>query len=122
MADEKSNNNSNRSSSRGGVSDSGSTSHDDIQLGKINTPPPPPTTPKREIYSSRQHLMDYVNTEGIIQRTGHTDKKDWYLLIFKELQDNAVDFERQYYPLSNNAAVDVDITLDDKNKLFHYKV
>ena len=102
-----------------GLSNLEATNHD-IPTGKTNSPPP--ASKNREIYSSKQHLMDYVTTEGIIQRTGHTDKEDWYLLIFKELQDNAVDFERQYYPFSSNAAVDVDITLDNKNGLFHYKV
>ena len=103
-----------------GVSDL-TTRYHDFPDDKRDTPLPTPN--KKEIFSSKPHLMDYVTTEGIIQRTGHTDKADWYLLMLKESLDNATDFLHKEYPYSDNTAVDVEIILDDaKGGLFNYKV
>jgi hypothetical protein len=64
--------------------------------------------------------MDYATVDGVVQRTGYTDKADWYMLLIKELLDNGVDFEWKYYPGSSNPLVATEITLSDT--LFHIKV
>ena len=73
-----------------------------------------------DIFSARRHNMDYVTVDGVIRRTGYSDKSDWYLLCIKELLDNDIDFEWKYYPGSKDAAVNVDIAIDDS--FFHLKV
>ena len=84
---------------------------------KVSKSLPPSST---DIFSSRKHSTDYVTVDGVIRRTGYSDKSDWYLLCIKELLDNAIDFEWKYYPGTNDAAVNVDITIDDS--LFYLKV
>ncbi|MDQ3967066.1 MAG: hypothetical protein M3275_01575 [Thermoproteota archaeon] len=59
--------------------------------------------------------MDYVQPEGIIKRTGYTDKKDWYLLVIKELFDNAVDWLWKEYPGAADSKITAKITLDKRN-------
>ena len=51
----------------------------------------------KDILSSRMHRMDYVTPDGVFLRTGHADKKTWYLLCLKELFDNCIDFSWKYY-------------------------
>src|SRR5205823_10045523 len=65
-------------------------------------------------FSSRKHSMDYVTFDGVKLRTGYADKKYWYILTVKELLDNAIDFLWKHYGGADNAAIDVDITKDDK--------
>jgi hypothetical protein len=48
--------------------------------------------PSDEIFTSRKHSMDYFTVDGVILRTGYSDKRDWYLLAIRELLDNAADF------------------------------
>jgi hypothetical protein len=79
-----------------------------------------PPSSSTDIFSSRKHSMDYVTVDGVIRRTGYSDKSDWYLLCIKEMLDNAIDFEWKYYPGTNDAAVNVDITIDDS--LFRLKI
>ena len=57
---------------------------------------------------------------GVVERTGYADKVYWYLLLIKELLDNAIDFLWKYYPGSSDALVTVTITISDS--LFHIKV
>lgn len=64
--------------------------------------------------------MDYVTVNGVVLRTGYANKIYWYLLLIKELLDNAIDFLWKNYPGSADASVKVDITTDDS--LFHIKV
>ena len=73
-------------------------------------PPTPSCVPTSEIFASRRHSMDYVATNGVILRTGYTNKSDWYLLGIKELLDNAIDFLWKNYPGSADASVTIDIT------------
>jgi hypothetical protein len=84
---------------------------------KVSKSIPPSST---DIFSARRHNMDYVTVDGVIRRTGYSDKSDWYLLCIKELLDNDIDFEWKYYPGSKEAAVNVDIAIDDS--FFHLKV
>jgi hypothetical protein len=67
-----------------------------------------------DLFSSRKHLMDYVKADGIIKRTGYTDKKDWYLLVIKELFDNAIDWLWNNYRGSGDSKITANITLDNK--------
>jgi hypothetical protein len=85
-----------------------------------SSPPPTGDVPLSDIFSSRRHSMDYVTVNGVVLRTGYSDKSDWYLLLIKELLDNAIDFLWKNYLGSANASVIVDITMDDS--LFHLKV
>jgi len=64
--------------------------------------------------------MDYATPDGIIKRTGYTDKKDWYLLVIKELFDNAVDWLWNNYRGATESKITAKITLDKKN--FNCKV
>ena len=75
---------------------------------------------EEEIFSSRKHLMDYVTEDGIIKRTGYTDKKDWYLLVIKELIDNAVDWLWKEYPGAADAKITATITIG--NRFFTCKI
>jgi hypothetical protein len=84
---------------------------------KVSKSIPPSST---DIFSARRHNMDYVTVDVVIRRTGYSDKSDWYLLCIKELLDNDIDFEWKYYPGSKEAAVNVDIAIDDS--FFHLKV
>ena len=81
---------------------------------------PPSSRAMPDIFSSKKHSMDYATVDGVIQRTGYTDKTDWYLLLIKELLDNGIDFEWKYYPGSSSAVVATEITLS--NTLCHVKV
>jgi hypothetical protein len=78
----------------------------------------PTTSP--DIFSSKKHNMDYVTVNGVVLRTGYANKSYWYLLLIKELLDNATDFLWKNYSGSPDASVTVDITTDDS--LFHIKV
>lgn len=73
-----------------------------------------------DIFSSRRHLMDYVTPEGIIKRTGYSDKRDWYLLVIKELYDNAIDWLWNEYPGSTDSKIINKIVIDNKN--FNFKI
>lgn len=64
--------------------------------------------------------MDYVSVDGVILRTGYSNKRDWYLVCIRELLDNAADFLWEFYKGSNNATIVVEIFKDDK--LFRLKV
>jgi hypothetical protein len=64
--------------------------------------------------------MDYVTVDGVILRTGYSNKRDWYLVCIRELLDNAADFLWEFYKGSKNAAIIVEIFKDDK--LFRLKV
>jgi hypothetical protein len=66
-------------------------------------------------------MMDYVTEEGIIKRTGYTDKKDWYLLVIKELIDNAIDWKWKYCQGRDDSKITVEITIT-KDRLFKCKV
>jgi hypothetical protein len=57
-----------------------------------SSPPPTGEVPSPDIFSSRKHSMDYVTVNGVVLRTGYSNKSDWYLLLIKELLDNAIDF------------------------------
>jgi hypothetical protein len=64
--------------------------------------------------------MDYVTVNGVVLRTGYTNKIGWYLLLIKELLDNAIDFLWKSYSGSADASVTVNITMDDS--MFHIRV
>jgi hypothetical protein len=85
-----------------------------------SSPPPAGSVPSHDIFSSRKHSMDYATLNGVILRTGYANKIDWYLLLIKELLDNAIDFLWKNYPGSADATVIVDIMMDDLS--FHIKV
>ena len=70
--------------------------------------------------TSRKHSMDYVTVDGVILRTGYSNKRDWYLVCIRELLDNAADFLWEFCKGSNNAAIIAEIFKDDK--LFRLKV
>jgi hypothetical protein len=82
--------------------------------------PPADNITSPDIFSSKKHSMDYVTVDGVILRTGYANMGYWYLLLIKELLDNAIDSLWKYYPDSTNASVVVGITTDDS--LFHIKV
>lgn len=71
------------------------------------------TETQTEIYTQRKHSMDYFTSDGVILRTGYSDKYMWYLLCIRELIDNAADFLTKYYKGANDAMIIVQITKDD---------
>jgi hypothetical protein len=71
-------------------------------------------------FTSRKLSMDYVTVDGVILRTGYSNKRDWYLVCIRELLDNAADFLWEFYKGSSNAAIIVEIFKDDT--LFRLKV
>lgn len=64
--------------------------------------------------------MDYFTVDGIILRTGYTDKKYWYILVIKEFLDNSVDFLWKKYQGSSDEFITVDITKNDS--IFQIKI
>ena len=64
--------------------------------------------------------MDYVTEEGIIKRTGYTDKSDWYLLVM-ELIDNAIDWLWKECKGRDDLKITVVITITE-DKLFNCKI
>jgi hypothetical protein len=70
--------------------------------------------PPLDIFSSRKHSMDYVTKDGVVLRTGYASVVYWYILVVKELLDNAVDFLWKYYPGSANEAIDTSISKNDE--------
>jgi hypothetical protein len=76
--------------------------------------PPTADAGQPEIFSSRKHSMDYVTSDGVKLRTGYADKKFWFVLILKELLDNAIDFFWKHYRGADNAIITVNITKDDR--------
>jgi hypothetical protein len=82
------------------------------------TPSPPPST--YDVFSYKKHSMDYFTVDGVILRTGYADKKYWYILVIKELLDNAVDFLWKYYRGYSDASVMVYVTKDDSG--LHIKI
>src|SRR5215467_1664899 len=82
------------------------------------TPSPPPST--CDIFSYKKHSMDYFTINGVVLRTGYADKKYWYILVIKELLDNAVDFLWKYYRGHSDTSVTVFVT--KKDSLLHLKI
>jgi len=82
------------------------------------TPSPPPST--CDIFSYKKHSMDYFTINGVVLRTGYADKKYWYILVIKELLDNAVDFLWKYYRGYSDTSVTFFVT--KKNSLLHLKI
>ena len=76
----------------------------------------PPSAPK-DIFSSKNHSMDYVTVEGVKLRTGYDHEKDWYLLTLKELLDNCIDFLWTNYQGASDATIDVYIEKTNKSIL-----
>jgi hypothetical protein len=76
--------------------------------------------PMTDFSTSRKHSMDYVTVNGVILRTGYSNKRDWYLVCIRELLDNAADFLWEFYKGFKNATIVVEIFKD--NKLFRLKV
>jgi hypothetical protein len=64
--------------------------------------------------------MDYFTVNGVILRTGYADKKYWYILVIKELLDNAIDFLWKHYRGYSDTSVRVYLT--KKDSLLHFKV
>ncbi len=64
--------------------------------------------------------MDYFTVDGVILRTGYADKKYWYILVIKELLDNAVDFLWKYYKGCSGTSVTVYVIKDDSG--LHIKI
>jgi hypothetical protein len=70
------------------------------------TSPPP-------IFTYKKYSMDYFTVNGVVLRTGYVDKKYWYILVIKELLDNAVDFLWKYYQGHAGTGITVYVTKDD---------
>ena len=62
----------------------------------------------------KKHGMDYFTEQGVKLRTGFSDKKEWYLLVIRELLDNAIDFQCKYYKGRDDTVITVSITIDGK--------
>ena len=78
------------------------------------------TPPPHDIFSYKKHSMDYFTVSGVILRTGYKDKKYWYILVIKELLDNAVDFFWKYYKSYKDNSVNVYLT--NNEYILHIKV
>ena len=64
--------------------------------------------------------MDYFTEDGVILRTGFSNKRDWFLLCIREIIDNSVDFLIRNYKGENDTIITVEIFKDDG--FFHLKV
>lgn len=64
--------------------------------------------------------MDYFTRDGVILRTGLSNKRDWYLLCIRELLDNSIDFLTKLYKGSEGMMITTEIFKD--NNFFHFKV
>ena len=64
--------------------------------------------------------MEYFTTEGVIERTGYTNKVDWYLLPIREILDNCVDFLWKNYKGSDKTFIETIVEMDDQ--IFSLKI
>jgi hypothetical protein len=80
------------------------------------------TSTTQEIFSSKGHNMQYFDAEGIKQRTGYANELDWYLMVIKELFDNAVDFLQANYKGATDAKIIAAITISKVSSKVNYKV
>jgi hypothetical protein len=91
-----------------------SNKHVDKQKKKESKKVTPSLLPSTcDIFSYKKRSMDYFTVDGVILRTGYADMKYWYILVIKELLDNAVDFLWKYYRGYNDTSVTVHITKND---------
>ena len=65
--------------------------------------------PQTEIYTARRHSMDYFTVDGVILRTGYSDKNLWYLLCIREILYNAADFLTNNNKGANDAMIFTEI-------------
>lgn len=71
-----------------------------------------------DIFSFRSNNMQFFAAQGMKEATGYGEPKDWYLVIIKELFDNAIDWERDNYKGSADAKVTASFTINkDYTKL-----
>lgn len=64
--------------------------------------------------------MDYFTKDGVVLRTGYDNILYWYLLVLKELWDNACDFATTHYKGSKDIEIATKIYKD--NNLFRVSV
>jgi hypothetical protein len=72
---------------------------------------PPSSEQPKDFNTYKKHGMDYFTEQGVKLRTGLSDKKEWYLLVIRELLDNAIDFLTKYYKGASNTEIGVFITI-----------
>jgi hypothetical protein len=80
----------------------------------------PPSSGPKEIFTSRKQGIEYFTTEGVIERTGYTNKADWYQLPIREILDNCIDFLWKNYKGSDKTFVETVIEMDDE--IFRLKI
>lgn len=78
------------------------------------------SSPIEDIFTYRKHSLDYFTVDGVILRTGYSNKRDWFLLCIRELLDNAVDFLSKNYKGADDTGIDIVIFKDDK--VFRLKI
>ena len=80
----------------------------------------PPKTGELNTY--RKHGMNYFTKQGVQLRTGFNDVAQWYLLVIRELLDNAIDFLEKYYKGADDCVISTVITISPDGKYFSIKV
>ena len=76
----------------------------------------------KEIFSFKSHNMQYFDSQGVKERTGYGEPKDWYLMVIKELLDNAVDYLQKNYRGSKDALVTAIFTISKDGSKINYEV
>jgi hypothetical protein len=86
------------------------------------SPHTPPMATNNDMASFRKHSRNYFTVEGIIRRTGLSNKRYWYIVTIEELLDNAVDFEQKYYKGHKDTTITLYVTKIKRDSLLHIKV
>jgi hypothetical protein len=76
----------------------------------------------KEIFSFRAHNMQYFDSQGVKERTGYGEPKDWYFMVIKELLDNPVDHAQGHYRGYNGIKVTMTITISEDEKTTGYTI
>lgn len=86
------------------------------------TPHAAPMATNNDIASFKKHSRNYFTVEGIIRRTGLSNKIHWYIVIIEELLDNAVDFIQKYYRAHKDTTITLYVTKIKRDSLLHIKI
>lgn len=96
--------------------------HQDGRGSRRSTPHTPPLADSNDIASFKKHSREYFTVEGIIRRTGLSNKRHWYLIAIEELLDNAIDFLQKNYKGDSTTTITLYVTKLKRDSLLHIKI
>lgn len=91
--------------------------HEDVSNDDVTT-----VDVKKEFFSFKSNSMQFFKADGMKEATGYGEPRHWYFVIIKELLDNGIDWEREYYVGSMDAKVSATFTISKDYKTLNCKV